>query len=189
MFSKVHQLNSLPSNELAPSILVDLLHFIACDKLAVRFHLDDSDTQTQIINWCHIHEYSVSSDTERYICITHNLELAENILHIDADPMPHAQKLGLLLGYPECCSQFIHKLGECNIDWVAELIGGWKFDRRFNLINPSGYLEGKSLICHLPCSPVCESSLEIAEKALHFIKSHYNEIYWLNQWEDWVNVY
>ena len=171
----IQQLRSLPREVLPASASVDFLHFVACDKPAVRTRVKESGAETKIAGWCKQHNFAFQIDNEGYLCVARDAETAYLILSIDQSVEPHEKQLGILLGYPACCFDFVATVGEANIDSLAKEIAAWSFTGQFQRINPTGYLDGKALICHLPCSPNCLASLHLAEKALNFIISNAEE--------------
>jgi len=140
---------------------------------------------TEVAAWCQQYGLVLQADSEGYICIASTAELADLVLLVDRSVEPHERQLGKLLGYPVCCCNFVAALGEANIDWLAPEIANWLFVGRFRRIDPTGYLKGKSLICHLPCSPQCRASLNLAEKALDFIKAN-SEDPIFEPWLAWI---
>ncbi len=136
--------------------------------------------------WCEQYSFAFKVDDEGYVCVARDIYLASIILSVAQSFEPHELRLGSLLGYPSCCCNFVSVIGEANIDTLAVEVATWSFVGRFRLINPSGYLDGKSLICHLPCSPECSASLRIAEQALNFIEANYEPI--LSPWLFWFTT-
>jgi hypothetical protein len=125
-------------------------------------------------------------DEDGFICIATNKELANRVLDIDRSPEAHEIQLGTLLGYPPCCCAVVANAGESNIDMLADQIHQWAFVGESKLIDPSGYLAGNSLICHLPCSPQCIHSLVIARSALLFVNRHRCAPEFM-QWKRWFS--
>ena len=171
----VHQLNTLPETAFPTSIYVDLLHFISCEKPCVRIYLQNITNHKVITNWCKRHNFAFYIDQYGYICIAHSINTAKEVLRIDKSTIPHTFQLGQMLGYPHCCCDFVAKIGEANIDVLEkEIISAWEFSGLYKLINPIDYKSGKALICHLQCSTTCTKSLQLAQKALDFIKTYYD---------------
>lgn len=160
---------ALPLKQLPASTWVDFLHLVALGKPAVRVRVSEPGRQ-DLARWCTIYRYAWSSDTDGFFCVAHSQNLADHILEVDRRTEPHELNLGLLLGYPSCCCEAVAELGESKIDDYAMAVASWGFQRQFRLINPSGYTQGASLICHLPCSPCCEDSLKIAMRAARFLR-------------------
>jgi hypothetical protein len=181
----IQQLRSLPREVLPASATVDFLHFVACDKPAIRTQVQESDAETKVAGWCKQYNFTFQIDSDGYLCVARNAETACLVLSVDRSLEPHEKHLGILLGYPTCCCEFVATAGEANIDLLAEEIATWSFTGRFHRINPAGYLDGKALICHLPCSPNCLASLHLAEKALNFIISNAEEPI-LKPWLVWL---
>ncbi len=177
---------SLPFDLLPNSSYIDFLQFIACDKPAIRIHLQNQHSIKKLVQWCFSHKYAIKVDIDRYACIARNISLVETILEVDQNPKPHEHILGLLLGYPECCSKFVARIGENNIDQLDKQVAYWTFSRKFRYIDPTHYLDGTSLICHVPCSNTCLASLDIALNALRFIQAHL-AIPALTPWHYWLN--
>jgi hypothetical protein len=186
MNKQVHQLNTLPVSAVLPSAYTDFLHFVACGKPCIRTCVQDNKNLTAIANWCNSHNFAFQTDEDGYICVAHDTKMAKAVLKIDRSVIPHTFELGQMLGYPACCFTSVHEIEEENIDSFADEIFCWEFNGIFKLINPSDYLNGQALICHLPCSPTCVPSLQLAKKALGFIKIHYFQISLLKNWSKWL---
>jgi hypothetical protein len=181
----LQSLRSLPKEVLPASATVDFLHLIACGKSAVRTQIQETNSLTKVAVWCEQYGFAFQADNEGYVCVARDAELARRILLVDQSGEPHEWKLGNLLGYPACCCDFVAAAGEANIDALAAEIATRTFVGRFRLTNPTGYLDGKSLLCHLPCSSQCWASLQIAEQALNFIKANLDEPI-LSPWLSWL---
>lgn len=181
----IQQLRSLPREVLPASANVDFLHFVACDKPAIRTRVQESHAETKVADWCKQYNFAFQIDNDGYLCVAHDAETARLILSVDQSAEPHEKCLGILLGYPTCCCDFIANIGEANIDLLAEEIATWSFAAPFHRINPARYLDGRALICHLPCSPNCLASLQLAEKALNFIFLNAEEAI-LKPWLVWI---
>lgn len=181
----INQMRSLPLNVLPVCARVDFLHFLACDKPAVRTKLPHELAKSSLEDWCINNGYILRVDSENFACIAREAKLAEWILEIDQSHEPHEQLLGLLLGYPKCCCDFIASIGESCIDAFEQQITKWNFSGNFKYIDPSNYLIGSSLICHIPCSSNCQPSLDLANQAINIIYKHKNESC-LTPWLNWL---
>lgn len=179
---------SFPSEALPASTAVDALHFSANLKAAFRCRLRAPNLLPLVMPWCELHGLAVRVDQDDFICVAKSVELATRVLEVDRSPEPHERTLGSLFGYPPCCCRFVERIGESNIDHLAEQIRQWKFDGEYRLIDPTDYLAGTSLICHLPCSPMCSASLEIARLALRFVDQHRLES-GFERWSNWLRFY
>lgn len=165
-------LQSLPASTLPLSATVDIVQFLAGGKPAIRTHIRHPANPDNIMNWCQKFGFTFASDMDGFVCIACEESMPNLILSIDQSATPHEQELGLLLGYPSCCCSFVGSIGEGNIDACCEIMRYWHFVEPYSLINPSGYLQGEALICHLPCSQTCEASLKLARTALKFVLSN-----------------
>ena len=157
-------------------------------KSAFRCRLTDPSLFPLLKPWCKQHGLAVRVDRDGFVCVAKTIELATRLLEVDRSPQPHERILGLLLGYPLCCAEFVADAGESNIDALAAEIRQWAFAGEYRLIDPSSYLDGASLICHLPCSPRCSASLAIARGALLFAKRHRFEA-GFERWSNWLCVH
>lgn len=174
---------SLPSDVLPPSASVDFLHFIGCGKPVVRTQVLNMNGIERVTAWCHAHGCGVESDQDGFICVAGSQALAEQALRVDRCELPHGKEFGELLGYPSCCCDFIAQVGEEAIE--CAVAANWKFIGEFAKIDPAGYSQGCSLICHVPCSDRCVLSLQVAERALNFIRDHWDSGLFA-QWSRWV---
>lgn len=182
----IHKIQCLPVNFLPASARVDFLHLVACDKPAVRTKIIHPKAKSYLEDWCSRCGFVLRVDSESFVCVAREASVAEWILALDQSCEPHEQLLGLLLGYPECCSNFIASIGEADIDQVEQEISQWNFVGDFKRIDPSNYIAGSSLICHLPCSSNCQPSLAIANQVIDFVNLHKNEDC-LAPWLSWLS--
>lgn len=165
---------ALPHELLPLSAKVDFLHLLGLEKPAVRTNVPEQAMQA-LRRWCLRYGYGWDADEEGYCCVASSVGLAREVLEVDRRVEPHETELGLLLGYPRCCCEAIARVGESGIDDRAAEVARWPFKGRFRLIDPSGYRQGASLICHLPCRADCAASLEIAERAVRFLQPRLSE--------------
>jgi len=179
---------SFPSEALPASAAVDVLLFSANLKAAFRCRLRSNNLLPLVKLWCESYGLTVQVDQDGFISVAKSVELAIRVLEVDRSQEPHEQTLGLLFGYPKCCCEFVGRIGESKIDYLAEQIRQWKFDGEYRLIDPTDYLAGTSLICHLPCSPVCSASLKIARSALQFVCQHRLES-GFERWSNWLRFH
>jgi len=177
---------ALPRQRLQPSAWVDFLHFLVLEKQAVRVKPQVSGIH-ELARWSAQYGYEWDADEEGFCCVASSKRLARQILEIDRRTDPHELELGLLLGYPRCCCEAISLVGERKIDEHAKTVAAWQFESDFRFINPSAYLRGASLICHLPCSPNCAASLEIAVSVWRFLK-RYLSYPVFRSWSAWASV-
>lgn len=185
--SKIEILESIPPNVLPESSNVDLLHFVALNKICIRTRISNRASYNEVENWCSRNSYYSYIDTNNFLFIVKDKSNLKYLYNLDTDEQPHEFRLGSLLGYPKCCCLFIEKVGESNIDSTCSEVEKWGYLKEFILINPHGYTKGNSLICHIPCSPNCQPSLELALQALAFIRLNENSMF-TRRWRDWLTL-
>ena len=112
--------------------------------------------------WGRRHGYYVSSDCDGYAVLSRLASVARRTLEIDRRPGRHTAALGHWLGYPSCCNRAAARVGDEGIDEYQRLLVGRRFRGNFALIDPSGYITGRALLAHVPCSNFCAFSLKIA---------------------------
>jgi hypothetical protein len=175
---------ALPHELLPLSARVDFLHLLGLEKPAVRTNVREQ-AMPALRRWCVRYGYGWNADEEGYCSVASSMGLARFVLEVDRRVEPHEMELGLLLGYPRCCCEAIARVGESRIDARAAVVAKWPFQGRFRLIDPSGYRQGSSLICHLPCRADCVASLEIAERALRFLRPRLVQLAFAS-WKRWA---
>ena len=81
-------------------------------------------------------------------------------------------KLGQLLGYPECCINFFNRnkslARKYNMDYVPLILKNEQMQAPYLINNIIRYF-GYSLISHFPCTYHCENSIKIARKNLEIL--------------------
>lgn len=186
-FNRELLLEHLPSKLLPESAWVDFLNFCACNKPVVRTKLMNVAGINELNSWCANYDLFMVVDNDLYVCISFDKSSAITVLNVDRSTKPHTYQLGLLLGYPECCCAYVDSIGESKIDELAIQISTWDFLGKYKIIDPSGYLNGQSLISHLPCSPNCHLSLELAHRSLMFLVAQQEKNRsFCKRWETWI---
>lgn len=178
---------ALPRARLPASAGVDFLHLVALQKPAVRIKLPGPASLSTVASWCAEHGYAWDSDADGFCCVAASRQLAERVLEVDRRTDAHEMELGQLLGYPACCCEAVARVGESRIDAQAKAVAAWTFEGQFQLIDPSGYTQGASLVCHLPCSPACTATLELAVRAGQFLKSRLDHPDF-QSWSRWATL-
>ncbi len=178
--------SSLPK-DLYKSSYIDFLLFVGGIKPVVRIDTSSLSQIEQLAMWSRRFKLS-STIRNKFVYIANKNVSVSRIADLDWSCQPHELEFGLELGYPYCCCEFIEKIGEQNIDYFeTEVINkGWHFDNEYTLIDPSGYLEGRALISHTPCSPKCKKSLEIAKRSLKIIY-RYKQATCMEHWVKWLD--
>lgn len=183
--SSLSLIETLPLGALPPSAAVDGLQMAAGIKPAIRTRLANPAAGDQVAGWSGRHGLACCLDDEGYVCVSVDRARAAVVLEVDRQSGPHADELGRLLGYPACCCEIVAREGEDRIDELAAEAARWRFEGDYRLIDPSSYLTGKSLICHVPCSPTCDRSLVLALAALDLVHVHrHSEVF--RRWEFWL---
>jgi len=161
----------LPWHLLSPSVRVDVLGVLACDKPAIRFRLPHAKARNAVAPIIAAANWS-SVDDGAYLVAARDSRLARQILAVDRTPEPHVPELGLLLGYPPCCVAAAAQAGEANIDSHANRIGAQCDLQKVWMLDPRGYTKGVALVSFIACSPRCVVAQHEALTAQSFVKSH-----------------
>ena len=180
-------IETLPLGSLPPSAAVDALHVAVGTKSAMRTRLAGPRALDAVTAWSDRHGLAIVGDEEGYVCIAVDRALAALVLEIDRMDTSHEASLGLLLGYPHCCCEFVAEWGEARIDELAGEVVRWAFEGIYQLIDPAHYVVGRSLVSHLPCSPTCNRSLQLARTALSLVRLHFDSVFF-RRWEAWLDV-
>ena len=177
-------------NGLPKSSYIDFLLFLADLKPSLRIKISKYEHKRELTEWCEKNGFYLLLGKDDYLFIGKNKDMLSQLEQIDTSNLPHEYELGRLLGYPDCCCKRIADIGEKNIDdYEKKFIETSDFIGAFELIDPQGYKDGYALISHIPCSPICEDSLHIAQKSLYII-AHYKDRkcfeIWTNYWKKYV---
>lgn len=176
---------TLPKN-LKPSDYVDFLLFLAHEKPCLRLGNNQSSVYQDVLAWCKENRFAYVVSKAGFMYISHNLFLAVVAKIVDDSTFSHTYIFGKILGYPDCCSKRIAEIGESLIDeYEKELVTNADFQEPYHIINPKGYIEGYSLISHIPCCETCRRSLEKATSVYQVIlkyKEHPSFEKWRKHW-------
>lgn len=148
---------------LSPSAITDISHLLTGTKPAVR--LSVGSHALDLRRWARRLGLYTSCDADGYASLSRAPSISRRVIDLDRRPGRHTQALGILLGYPRCCSRAAARGGDENIDHWHEEIAARRFHGQFRAINPAGYAAGKSLVSHVPCSHRCVASLSLARRA------------------------
>ncbi len=151
---------------LKPSARTDILHLAAKIRPAIRTELTVPVRQEVVRIWMRHLGWYIAIDRDGFLVVARSSTLARKILAIDRDDSSHTFRLGRELGYPTCCCRAAASVGEQNLDSWALALSQRSFIGRFRLIDPIHYREGNALVSHIPCSPFCQASLQMAEATL-----------------------
>jgi hypothetical protein len=157
-----NRVSTLPA-WLKPSAAVDLTQLVASIRPAVRTELAQRTDDLTVRRWARYHGWYVAMDTEGFLVLSASPSLVRRVLAIDQSPGNHTSMLGRALGYPPCCYRAANRVGEHALDAWSISVSAMGFVGRFKLIDPRGYLRGRSFISHIPCGPWCLLSLRMAE--------------------------
>lgn len=177
----------VPFENLAPSAFVDFAHLVGCAKPAVRLQFFDSFGVSRLASWCGDFSFTLVVDNEGFGVIARSAILAATVLEVDRSLDAHEVELGRLLGYPSCCCRAAAVRGESRLDDLADEASRWPYPGAYRRIDPSGYCEGTSLICHVPCRPTCIASLRLACRALSLV-ARYPQHPKLRRWSSWISA-
>lgn len=148
---------------------VDIILMIIGLKPAVRTKTKQPNKFTCIKNWCKSWSFVSYMDQDNYVYIASNAKLIKQLIDLDHLIQKQEDKLGQLLGYPDCCCKKIVEIGEECIDDYEQELCQKEFEALFRLINPQNYRKGTAFISHVPCSTTCLDSLFIAQQLSLFI--------------------
>ena len=151
---------------LKPSARTDILHLAAKIRPAIRTELAVPVRQEIVRSWMRRFGWCTAIDRDDFLVVARSSTQVRMILAIDRDDSPHTFRLGRELGYPTCCCRAAANVGEQNLDSWALALSQRRFIGRFRLIDPIRYREGNALVSHIPCSPFCQASLQMAEATL-----------------------
>lgn len=180
----IEAFNALPK-DLCKSDYIDILLFLIHEKPAVRLGKNTDATYKRIANWCDMFGFASIISLAGYMYLSKWWVWAKLVQLVDDSHREHAELLGILLGYPRCCCKKIRKIGEQNIDEYEKALYVGKFTPPYNLIDCSTYVQGFSLISHVPCCNTCCKSLKIAQKALAVI-TQYRDSSCMQRWGKWI---
>jgi hypothetical protein len=153
----------MPWPDLPRSFRVDALG-LAAAKPAARTRRPSTTVGLKKLSRAAVASGFVTAADACFVVLARTPELAQHILAVDASPFPHEEVLGTLLGYPACCARAIAAKGEQSItETLAARTAHPPYPRQLDV---SRYLDGISLLSHIPCSPDCTASLHQAEQAL-----------------------
>lgn len=116
----------------------------------------------EVRRWARRFGFFAAIDRDGFFSISRNASYARRTLRIDARSGQHLMALGQALGYPVCCCLAARRRSEEGLDAWGEVISKRRFAGLFRLINPGGYVAGRSSISHIPCSSRCAASLRMA---------------------------
>ena len=149
---------------LRASAMVDLAHLLLGVRPAMRTRLNREVDAAVVRRWVRSLGYHASLDGDGFLVIARRPGLSARLLALDRAHGAHAHAFGLALGYPACCAKAAGRFGEAGIDAWSARIAARRFIGDFRWIDPSGYLQGRAVICHVPCSSRCAKSLIMARR-------------------------
>ena len=176
---------NLPTT-LKPSDYVDFLLFLAHEKPCLRLGYNQTDVYLEMIAWCKTHKLAYVVSEAGFMYISKYFPLAYIAKVVDDSTISHTYIFGKILGYPSCCSKRIATIGESNIDkFKKEFVSSSDFRAPYHIINPEGYIDGYSLISHIPCCATCKRSLKKASATYKVILKYGDRpafSKWRNYW-------
>lgn len=160
----------LSENMLPLSARVDIILKLLGLKTCLRSRLRNREANWfPLKEWCSQLCYFMETDEEGFVYIAQSEQMLVKMKGLDLSFQPHEEQFGWLLGYPLCCCAKIARIGEVCIDDFEMSFRDEQFSGRYQLINPSKYHLGQAFISHVPCSPTCQNSLDLAEKFANFL--------------------
>ena len=150
-----------------PSLKTDVAQLKAGVRHVARSELaDGKDSLAKLYAWARRMGLFAAVDRDGFFTLSCSPSMARRALRIDRRPGRHEVALGQVLGYPPCCCRAAARQSDARIDEWAVSIGKRRFVGLFRLIHPGGYREGQSVLSHVPCSPRCQRSLQMALSVL-----------------------
>lgn len=181
----VNEFENLPL-DLKPSDYIDFLLFLSNLKPCVRLGYNKFDVYNKMIIWCKRYDYYYVVSSEKFMYISKKKFINIFAMKVDNSLYKHSFILGLLFGYPSCCSKKIASIGENNIDaYETSLVSNSGFPNPYHITNPNGYIRGECLISHIPCCDHCKRTLLIAQRTYSIIikyKNHPRFARWKSKW-------
>jgi hypothetical protein len=129
---------------------------------AVRSKLTRGGSSSRLRAWARRIGLFAAVDQEGFFALARSPSAASRTLRIDRRPGRHEVALGQALGYPLCCCRAAARRGEASVDAWAVAVVGARHIGPARLIHPGSYGHGGSLVSHVPCSPGCRPSLQMA---------------------------
>jgi len=147
---------------------VDWLHLLAGIRPVIRTRLREQGSTRAAVRWVRRQGFVCVVDDEGFIVVARKSYRARRAMAIDRSVGNHTRTLGLALGYPECCCREAAKRGDSQLDQWAETYSRIRLSGVSKVLNPIRYFEGESVLSHIPCSPRCKKSLQMAQLVLRF---------------------
>lgn len=147
---------------LSPSAVTDITLLLRDVKPAARLHVGQRGGELR--RWARRLGLFTSLDADGYAAISRSPATARRVIDLDRRPGNHTLALGVMLGYPACCSRAAARVGDGGIDERHQAVSERRFQGHFRAIDPSGYIGGASRISHVPCSHRCKPSLALVTR-------------------------
>jgi hypothetical protein len=154
---------------LKASAAVDLAQVLFSIRPALRTELRGPVDGAAIRRWAWNLRCSAARDSDGFLVLSKSAAISRRVLEADRRRGDHTYPLGLLLGYPRCCCRAAAGVGDEGLDAWCGRFSGSDFQGAFKAIDPRGYVEGRALISHVPCSPRCLPSLRMAEALMRIL--------------------
>lgn len=135
---------------------------LAGQKPAVRVQV--GSRRADLRRWARRLGLFTSSDGDGYAALSRDPATARRVIDLDRRPGRHTLALGMMLGYPQCCSRAAARHGDEGIDARQAAMASLRFHGRFAAIDPSGYSTGEASVSHVPCSHRCVASLHLVAR-------------------------
>lgn len=148
-----------------------MLHLASGVRPTIRFAVPDCSAAREVRAWAATTGF-FAADDESYVVVSRaSAEAAKRAMGVDRSSGPHTFELGLLLGYPTCCAQAAGSHGEASLDDWASSTASWELDALNDVLNVTGYSVGRSWLSHIPCSPTCAASLDMALRTRRWLEA------------------
>lgn len=168
----VELLNKVNWSDFYSSVLIDLISLCAIPaKQAIRIPYKNNKLDLLTIFEDFARKDALDICYDNQFVIISKEKNAQLIHEVDLSSEKHVKQLGKLLGYPNCCVNFMNQYDENEIDKVEyDLSRKRNYKGYWKLINPKNYRLGNSLVSHVSCSEDCFNSLVYAVLVLIYMK-------------------
>lgn len=160
----------IPWEYISPTFQVDFCQLISGSKPAIRSRVTDRKALINLEEIAKSYNWDFALDEGEIFVMSTEKGISDTIIAVDNSYEPHEIELGTLLGYPACCSKLIASLGENEIDNYELEFNKKSKEGKYKLLDIESYMQGISLLSHVPCSQTCDTSFRLASNVKEYIE-------------------